>query len=59
MLAQQAQIEALTGQPIAQTIDPMPYFAEQQPFDVRRSLSFGVETKKTKRDKRLVFFVSV
>ncbi|MFZ4664644.1 MAG: hypothetical protein ACOYNY_47065 [Caldilineaceae bacterium] len=41
MLAQQAQIEALTGQPIAQTIDPMPYFAEQQPFGVRRGLSFG------------------
>jgi hypothetical protein len=30
--AQQAQIEALTGQPIAQTIDAMPHFEEQQPF---------------------------
>jgi hypothetical protein len=41
MLAQQAQIEALTGQPTAQTIDPMPHLAEQQPFGVRRGLSFG------------------
>ena len=30
--AQQAQIEALTGQSIAQTIDAMPHFEEQQPF---------------------------
>ena len=30
--AQQAQIEALTGQRIAQTIDAMPHFDEQQPF---------------------------
>ncbi|MFZ4657670.1 MAG: CRISPR-associated protein Csx15 [Caldilineaceae bacterium] len=30
--AQQAQIEALTGQSIAQTIDAMPHFDEQQPF---------------------------
>jgi hypothetical protein len=41
MLAQQAQIEALTGQPTAQTIDPMPYFAEQQPIGIRCDLSFG------------------
>lgn len=30
--AQQAQIEALTGQRIDQTIDAMPQFDEQQPF---------------------------
>lgn len=30
--AQQAQIEALTGQSIARIIDAMPHFEEQQPF---------------------------
>lgn len=30
--AQQAQIEALTGQSIARIIDAMPHFDEQQPF---------------------------
>ena len=30
--AQRAQIEALTGQAIAQSIDAMPHFDEQQPF---------------------------
>lgn len=30
--AQQAQIEALTGQSVARIIDAMPHFDEQQPF---------------------------
>ena len=31
--AQQTQIEAVTGQPILRTINTMPHFDEQQPFE--------------------------
>ncbi|MCE7987041.1 MAG: hypothetical protein DYG89_38200 [Caldilinea sp. CFX5] len=41
--AQRAQIEALTGQPIAQIVDAMPHFDEQQPFPPQlQALVMGV-----------------
>ena len=39
--AQRAQIEALTGQAIAQSIDAMPHFEEQQDHQDRLALPLG------------------